>query len=75
MIIFTNEIHKELVDKENQFFSILILSTTFLWINYFHMASQDILFASIITFGIFSLNQSIQNRKIFFYIFPGFGLA
>ena len=36
-------VHKELLKKQGQIFSVFILSTTFLWINYFHMATQDII--------------------------------
>ena len=54
MIFLTSKIHKELIGEKNQIFSALILSTTFLWINFFHMATQDIIFSTIVTFGIFS---------------------
>ena len=42
MLFVTYQLHKELVDKKLPLFSSLILSTTYLWINYSHMATQDI---------------------------------
>lgn len=75
MLIFTNEIHKELVDKKNQIFSVLILSTTLLWINYFHMATQDIIFAAITTFGIFSTIKAFKTQRVYFFFFAGIWLG
>ena len=51
MIWLTYKIHKEIANEDFPIISSLILSTTFLWINYFHMATQDIAFASLTTLG------------------------
>ena len=77
MLFLTSQIHKDLVEKKNQIFSVLILSTTYLWINYFHMATQDIVFASTITFGIFSSIKAYKTKKNYFIILSGIwiGLA
>ena len=77
MLFLTSKIHKELIGDKNQIFSVLILSTTFLWINYFHMATQDITFSAIITFGIFSTIKAVKNNKSSFIFFSGIwiGLA
>ena len=40
---------KELIKDENPMYSALILSTTFLWINYAHMATQDMVFSSLVS--------------------------
>ena len=58
MLYLTYLIHKELLDNKYAIISPLILITTFLWINYANMASQDILFSTAITFGIFSRFES-----------------
>ena len=48
MLYCTYELHKELIKDKNEIYSALILSTTFLWINYAHMATQDIIYSSLI---------------------------
>ena len=77
MLFLTSKIHKELIGEKNQIFSALILSTTFLWINFFHMATQDIIFSTIVTFGIFSTIKASKTKKPFFIFFSGIwiGLA
>ena len=68
MLYLTYSIHKELLSKKYAILSPLILSTTFLWINYVNMATQDILFATITTFGIYSsIKYSKTNKKIFLF--------
>ena len=42
MIYCTYELHKQLIKDNSPIYSALILSTTFLWINYVNMATQDI---------------------------------
>ena len=69
MLCLTSKIHKELIGEKNQIVSALILSTTFLWINFFHMATQDILFSAIVTFGIFSTIDGPILTKCFCNIF------
>ena len=55
----------------------LILSTTFVWINYVNLATQDIVFSSIVTFGIFSCIKYFKTEKNIFLFFIGIwiGLA
>ena len=76
-LLLTSKLHKELIGGRNQIFSVLILSTTFLWINFFHMATQDITFSAIITFGIFSTIKAFKTNKSSFIFFSGIwiGLA
>ena len=50
--------------------SSIILCTTFLWINYFHMATQDLIFGSLTTLGIYSSIKSCKT-KIIFICFAG----
>ena len=77
MLYFTAQIHKELIDKKGQIFSAFILSTTFLWINYLHMATQDIVYASIITFGLFATIKAHKTKKDIYLFSTGiwFGFA
>ena len=68
MLFFTFQLHKELIGDKYPLFSTLILSSTFLWITYANMATQDILFSSIVTFGILSSIKAKKTNK-YFYIF------
>ena len=51
MLFITFKLHEEIIDKKYAFVSPLILSTTYLWFDYSHLATQDIIF-SILLFGI-----------------------
>jgi len=62
MLVCTYEIHKELLDDKYPIYSTFILSTTFLWINYSQMATQDIIFASLVTLGIMSSLKANRNN-------------
>ncbi len=77
MLYFTYLIHKELLDKKFAVVSPLILITTFLWINYANMASQDIFFATAVTFGVFSSIKAYKSQKGIYFLFCGswIGLA
>ncbi len=63
MIYCTYELHKELLKDKNPIYSALILSTTFLWINYAHMATQDIVFSSLVSLGILSTIKAYKTNK------------
>ena len=54
MLYCTYQLHKELIKDQNAIYSALILSTTFLWINYAHMATQDINLSSLVSFVVLS---------------------
>ena len=70
MLFITYKLHEELIDKKYAFVSPLILSTTYLWFDYSHLATQDIIFSSLVTIGIFSLakNKS-RNNKLYILLF------
>ncbi|ABV50875.1 Dolichyl-phosphate-mannose-proteinmannosyltransferase [Prochlorococcus marinus str. MIT 9215] len=72
MLFITFKLHEELIDKKFAFVSPLILSTTYLWFDYSHLATQDIIFSSLVTTGLFSLTK-IKSRNNSIYIFL-FGL-
>ena len=77
MLFFTAQIHKELLKKQGQIFSVFILSTTFLWINYFHMATQDLVYSTIVTFGLFTTIKAYKTEKNIYFFSSGlwFGFA
>ena len=70
MLFFTYSLHKEFFVKY-PISSPLILSTTFLWINYSHLATQDLIYSSIITLGIYSSVKYIKNKKNIFLFLTG----
>ena len=72
MLFITFKLHEELIDKKFAFVSPLILSTTYLWFDYSHLATQDIIFSSLVTTGLFSIAK-IKSRNNSIYIFL-FGL-
>ncbi len=70
MLFITYKLHEELFDKKYALISPLILATTYLWFDYSHLASQDIIYSCLVTIGIFSLikNRS-KNDNIYFFLF------
>jgi len=63
MLFLTYELHKEILDKKFALISPLVLSTTFLWSTYINMATQDIAYATIVTFGIYKSIKAFKYRK------------
>ena len=63
MIYCTYHLHKELIKDKNPIYSALILSTTFLWINYAHMATQDIVFSSLVSLGLISTIKAYKTNN------------
>jgi len=68
MLVITYKLHEELIGKKFAIASPLILSTTFLWFDYSHLATQDIIYSSLVTLGIFSIVKT-KSKKEFIYIF------
>ena len=68
MLFITYKLHEELFDKKHAIISPLILSTSYLWFDYSHLASQDIIYSSLVTIGIFSFIK-LTNKKSKLYIF------
>ena len=77
MLLITYKLHQELVSKKDAFFSTLILATTYIWIDFAHLATQDIIFACLITSGIYSLTKLSQEKNSFYLFITGawIGLA
>ncbi len=71
MLLFTYELHKELIKDDSPIYSSFILSTTFLWINFTHQATQDMIFASIVTLGVLSSIKASKTKNILFFILSG----
>ena len=68
MLFITYKLHEELLDKKYAIISPLILSTTYIWFDYSHLATQDIIYSCLVTIGVFSLVK-IKNKKNNLYIF------
>tara|TARA_Y100000739_G_C20597986_1_gene461387 strand:- start:169 stop:1743 length:1575 start_codon:yes stop_codon:yes gene_type:complete len=68
MLFFTYALHKEFFGNKYSLASPLILSTTLLWINYSHLATQDIIYSSLITLGIYSSVKFLKGSKNTFLI-------
>ena len=67
MLFITYKFHEEIFDKKYAIISPLILATTYLWFDYSHLATQDIVYSCLVTIGIFSLVK-IKNKDDKFYI-------
>ena len=75
MLFITFKLHEKLIDKKFAFVSPLILSTTYLWFDYSHLATQDIIFSSLVTTGLFSLSKIKAEIIEFTFSFLVFGLV
>ncbi len=77
MLLMTYKLHEELLDKEYAIVSPLILSTTFLWFDYSHLATQDLIYSCLVTIGIFSILKTKRAKELFFILLFGtwIGLA
>jgi len=67
MLFITYKLHEELFNKKYAIISPLILSTTYIWFDYSHLATQDIIYSCLVTIGIFSLVK-IKSKDNKFYI-------
>ena len=67
MLFITYKLHEEIFNKKYAIISPLILSTTYLWFDYSHLATQDIIYSCLVTIGVFSLVK-IKSKDNKFYI-------
>ena len=67
MLFITYKLHEEFFNKKYAIVSPLILSTTYLWFDYSHLATQDIIYSCLVTLGLFSLVK-IKNKNNKYYI-------
>ena len=77
MLIVTYKLHEEFFDKKYAIVSPLILSTTYLWFDYSHLGTQDIIYSCLVTIGIFSLVKAEKTKKNLYIMLFGswIGLA
>ncbi len=70
MLFVTYKLHEELLGKKYALVSPLILATTYVWFDYSHLATQDIIFSSLVTIGIFSIAKIKRtNNHIYILLF------
>ncbi len=67
MLLTTYKLHEELFDKKYAIISPLILATTYLWFDYSHLATQDIIYSCLVTIGVLALVK-IKSKNNKFYI-------
>ncbi len=67
MLFLTFKLHEEFYGKKYAILSPLILSTTYLWFDYSHLATQDIVYSCLVTLGIFSLVK-VKSKIDKFYV-------
>ncbi len=67
MLFTTYKLHEELFNKKYAIISPLILSTTYLWFDYSHLATQDIIYSCLVTIGVLALVK-IKSKDNKFYI-------
>ena len=67
MLLITYKLHEEFFNKKYAIISPLILATTYIWFDYSHLATQDIVYSCLVSFGVFSLVK-IKNKENKLYI-------
>ena len=63
MLFITYKLHQEFFGKSHAIISPLILSTTYLWFDYSHLATQDLIYSCLVSIGIFSLVKIKTNKN------------
>ncbi len=70
MLFITYKLHQELFNKKYAIISPLILSTTFLWFDYSHLGTQDIIYSCLVTIGVLSLVKiKSKDNKLYILLF------
>jgi len=67
MLFITYKLHEELFNKKYAIMSPLILATTYLWFDYSHLPTQDIIYSCLVTIGVLALVK-IKSKNNKFYI-------
>ncbi len=77
MLLLTYKLHQELIGRKDAIFSALILATTYIWLDFAHLATQDMIFACLVTSGLYALVKLREEKPPFYLlIFGGWiGLA
>ena len=71
MLFITYKLHEEFFNKQYAIISPLILATTYLWFDYSHLATQDIIYSCLVTIGLFSLVKTKNKDNKFFIVLSG----
>ncbi len=71
MLFITYKLHEEFFSKKYAIISPLILSTTYLWFDYSHLATQDIIYSCLVSIGIYSLVKIKNNNNKLYILFFG----
>jgi len=70
MLFTTYKLHEELFNKKNAIISPLILATTYIWFDYSHLATQDIIYSCLVTIGVLALVKiKSKNNKYYILLF------
>ncbi len=70
MLGLTFKLHEEFFNKKYAIISPLILSTTYLWFDYSHLATQDVIYSCLVTIGVFSLVKiKSKDNKLYIFLF------
>ena len=70
MLFITYKLHEEFFNKKYAIISPLILSSTYLWFDYSHLATQDIIYSCLVTVGVFSLVKiKSKDNKLYILLF------
>ncbi len=64
MLFTTYKLHEDLLNKKYAIISPLILATTYLWFDYSHLATQDIIYSCLVTIGVLALVK-IKSKNSF----------
>ena len=77
MLILTYKLHQELIGQKDAIFSALILATTYIWLDFAHLATQDMIFACLVTSGVYSIAKLREIKKSIYLFILGstLGLA
>ena len=71
MLILTYKLHQELISQKDAIFSALILATTYIWLDFAHLATQDMIFACLVTSGVYSIAKLREIKKSIYLFMLG----
>ena len=77
MLFLTYKLHEEFIGRKDAIFSALILGTTYIWLDFAHLATQDMIFACLVTSGLYSLAKIREGGESLYLLIFGswIGLA
>ena len=64
MLLITYKLHQEFFDKNYAIISPLILATTYLWFDYSHLATQDLIYSCLVTTVSYTHLTLPTNREV-----------